>query len=81
MANATQMAGTVATVHRAEGRNRILGYLIVCVLPPLFWTALFAVLSWTFGYEVSSSTLLACALAICGFLAVVFSTLAVSPRA
>lgn len=76
MANATQaMSRTMAPEVSGEVSSRALGYAIVCALPAVFWTLVLALASWAMGVELPATTLLAVALSIAAFLAVVMSAL------
>ena len=82
MANATHVAAETRSpaVIGAAGSGRLLGFAIVCLVPALFWIGLIALVSWTFGFAVSSTALLGGAAAISAFLAVVFAALTTNPR-
>lgn len=77
MANTTQLASDAA--HQvgtsAAARNRVLGFLIVCLVPALFWTAMLMLGGWVFGLDISVRVLFWSLLAIAAFLGVVFSAL------
>jgi hypothetical protein len=49
---------------------KLLGLLIVVAIPVLFWTAMLALAGSVFGFTVSSTALISCALAVgvCCFL-------------
>ena len=82
MANATQVAaetGSPAALS-GQGGGRLLGLAIVCIGPAVFWIGLLALAGWLFGFSLAPSTLLGGALAIGGFLALVYSALTVNPK-
>ena len=81
MANATPVAAeTGSPALSSQGSGRLLGFAIVCVAPAVFWIGLLMLAGWLFGFSLTASTLLGGALAISGFLAVVFSALTVNPK-
>lgn len=61
------------SAERSSGR--VLGLLLMTLLPAAFWTSLLAVGSSALGAAVSDQTLLLVGGAIAGFLAVICSTL------
>ena len=82
MANATQIAAETASpaALSGQGSGRLLGLAIVCIAPAVFWIGLLALAGWLFGFSLTASTLAGGALAIGGFLCVVFSALTLNPR-
>jgi hypothetical protein len=78
------MQAAAETTHSAsltgQGSDLVLGYIVVCAVPVVFWTLLFAAVSWMFGFPITGPTLFATGLAIGGLMAAVFSALIVNPR-
>lgn len=77
MANTTHLASDAVNgaVAPSVAKNRALGFLIVCLVPALFWTGMLMLGGWAFGLDISARVLFWSLLAIAAFLAVVFSAL------
>ena len=76
MAQAAPAASTLA-VHSVD-MDRLMGFILVAVLPALFWTTVVTVVCASFGVAFSLFAAAGLGLAIMGFLGLIYSVLSYS---